>query len=256
MDKADIFRLGEAISGLSNWLKDTMNKNLFKSYPMTESVRTSLEHGIKGLINQIINNDDKIAFQAIEPLYLLKDRIGQFYFDYTVWLLNDAPVTDDIMQEWDINHPKSNLRFGGFDYTEDYDYLSFISNIEGEIRLLSNYLQSREPEEEQEIPTSKKGRKKSDFRDFFKVSYASKTDEIITLMKTQMKGRTGKNAAIVLIAAIKNGYIRTPEKGATDREFGKRLIVRKDFNFYLDEEKSPELWNSKEVEEMQYELKI
>lgn len=75
-------------------------------------------------------------------------------------------------------------------------------------------------------------------------------------MKTQMKGRTAKDAAIVLIAAIKNGYIRTPEKGATDREFGRSLIVRKDFNFYLDKEKSSELWNSKEVEEMQYELKI
>ena len=146
MDKADIFRLGEAICGLGNWLKDTMNKNLFKPYPMSESVKTSLERGINGLINQIINNDDKVAFKAIEPLYLLKDRIGQFYLDYTVWLLKDASVTDDIMQEWNINHPESNLRFGGFDYSGDYAYLSFLGNIEGEIRLLSNFLQSKEPE--------------------------------------------------------------------------------------------------------------
>lgn len=120
----------------------------------------------------------------------------------------------------------------------------------------TKYLQSREPEEEQEISTSKKGRKESNFRDFFKASYASRTNKIIDLMKTQMEGRTGKNAAIVLIAAIKNGYIRTPEKGATDREFGRSLIVRKDFKIYLDEKKSSDLWNSKDVEEMQYALKI
>lgn len=256
MDKAEIIRLGAIIRGFGNWLKDTMDKNLYKPYPMPDDTKIALENGIKDIINQIINNGDEVAFKAIEPLYLLKDRIGQFYLNYTVWLIRDTPMYNKGMEQWNINHPKSILRFGGFDYSEDYAYLSLLSNVDGELRLLYNCIQPREPGKKQETPTSKKGRKKSDFRDFFKASYASRTEEIIALMKTQMKGRTAKDAAIVLIAAIKNGYIRTPEKGATDREFGRSLIVRKDFNFYLDKEKSSELWNSKEVEEMQYELKI
>lgn len=100
------------------------------------------------------------------------------------------------------------------------------------------------------------GRKKSNFKEFFTTSYVSKSDEIINLLKTQMGNRSGKKAAIVLIAAIKNRYIITPEKNATDRVFGRELIITRDYYKYLSKNQSPDLWSSKEVEEMQSKLKI
>lgn len=255
MDKAEIIRLGAIIRGFGNWLKDTMDKNLYKPYPMPDDTKIALENGIKDIINQIINNGDEVAFKAIEPLYLLKDRIGQFYFDYTVWLLKDAPATDDIMQEWNINHPESNLRFGGFDYSEDHAYLSFLSNIEGEIRLLSNFLQSREPEEELKTSKSKAGRKRSEFKDFIKPSYKDKADDIVRMLRSELDGIKGKAVAIVLIAAIKNGYIVKPEKSSFDREFGNH-IDKDTYSRYMREEQEPDLWRSNEVKVMQSKLKL
>lgn len=104
--------------------------------------------------------------------------------------------------------------------------------------------------------SNKGGAKELKFENCITVRYESQKKDIIERMHKYLDNVSAKEAAIVVIAAIKNGYIANPRKSAFYREFGKRKIDPEYYPIYLDESQSPDLWRSPKVEDMQYKLKI
>lgn len=98
------------------------------------------------------------------------------------------------------------------------------------------------------------GRKKGNFRDSIIGKYKSQSDKIIKAIKEEIEGKKPKGIAIVLIAAINNGYIIQPELASFNREFNTKMD-RNSYGKYLTQQKSPDLWKSEEVKRTQEALK-
>jgi hypothetical protein len=254
MNKADIFRLSDSIKGFANVMDVAIRNNHFFAPPHPGISE------IKDLVNHIINSEDEDAIKAINPLLERKEIIGQYYLNL-IDALTNVPIINLRLQEWNDNNPDSNLKFEGYDNTELNDYAIYLSALKDELRTLSKWLESKDENPKENAPatnksTNRRGRKISNFRDCITDRYKHQADDIIKRMHDYLDSRSGKDAAIVVIAAMKNGYIEKPKMAAFYREFGDNKIDKEYFNNYLDKDQFPDMWRDSKVKEMQQKIMI
>lgn len=245
MDKASILRTLRGLNHFYKWIEPDFkalsdNLNSFQEtkeipYPPFLPPYPPNQDNITSLIEHIINNDDMASFKALNEIYSNIGAIKKYRNDLMAYLII--------------------CNAEGLKEGEERVFIDFLTSLIRDLGLLDDWLQSREPEEELKTSKSKAGRKRSEFKDFIKPSYKDKAEDIIRMLMSELDGLKGKAVAIVLIAAIKNGYIVKPEKASFDREFGNH-IDKDSYSRYMREEQDPDLWRSDEVRLMQSKLKL